>query len=207
MIDLYSVPTANGQKVHIMLEECGLAYTPHLVKLMEGEHLKPEFLKINPVGRVPVIVDPDGPSGTAVTLYETAAILFYLAEKTGQFLPTDLGLRGEVVQWLSNVSGNIGPPFSYQFRASVIDKDMGEHALSVFIADAHRFLKAMDTSLEGKSYLVGETYTIADIQAYPVAATSAARLDGGLEPYPNIARWAKGIGDREAVKRGMAVLT
>ena len=206
MIDLYSVPTANGQKVHIVLEECGLEYRPHFVDLMGGEHLSEDFQKLNPGGRAPVIVDHDGPNGATVTLCETAAILFYLAEKTGRFMPEDIGLRGEVVQWLSNVSSNIGPPFSYQFRASVIDKEMGEHSLAVFIADAHRFLKAMDQSLDGRTYLVGETYTIADMQAYPVAATSAMRIEGGIEPYANIQKWAARIADRDAVKRGMSVL-
>lgn len=202
MIDLYSVPTANGQKVHIMLEECGLAYTPHLMNLQGGEHRTPEFRKLNPFARVPVIVDHAAPGGD-FAVSETTAILSYLAEKSGKFLPSDVRQRSEVNQWLSFISANVGPVFrgEFMFTNRVPGKIQG--AIDFFVSEGEKALAVLDEVLSTRTYFVGGVYTIADINAYPVAATSSKKLPKGLEPYPNVRRWADLIAARPAVTRGM----
>jgi GSH-dependent disulfide-bond oxidoreductase len=204
MIDLYTVPTANGQKVHIMLEECGLAYTPHLMNLFGGQHRTPEFLKINPFGRVPVIVDHDVPGGD-FAVCETTAILEYLAAKSGQFMPNDPRGQSEAQQWLSFIATNIGPLFrgEYMFANVVPGKIRG--AIDYFVAEAEKAFSVLDIYLERREFFVGETYTIADMNAYPVAVTSSQRLPKGLAPFPHIKRWADAVGARPAVQRGMAL--
>ena len=206
MIDLYTVPTANGQKVHIMLEECGLPYQPHLMDLYGGAHRTPEFKKLNPFARVPIIVDRDAPGGE-FAVCETIAILEYLAAKTGQFVPTDPRHRSEVQQWLSFVSTKIGPLFrgEYMFANVVPGKIRG--AIDYFVSEAEKDFGTLNDHLDGRSYFVGDSYSIADMNAYPVAATSSQRLPNGLKPYPNIHRWAKQIEARPAVQRGMSLFT
>ena len=206
MIDLYSVPTANGQRVHIMLEETGLPYTAHVVDLPGGGHLAEDFRQKNPFGRVPALIDHDAPSGDSITLFEGHAILFYLAEKAGMFYPRDLATQAEVHMWMGAISANIAPAFSAQFWFTVIAPEGGEAALKRALSEAHRGLAALDVHLEGRDFIAGEEYTIADIHAYPVAATSAARLDGGLDGYAHIQKWAEGIAKRPGVQRGMKVL-
>ena len=205
MIDLYSVPTANGQRVHIMLEETGLPYTPHFVYLVGGKHLEPEYLAKNPFGRAPAIVDHDGPGGKEVTVFEGHAILFYLAEKSGQFYPDDLSWQVEIHTWMSAVSANLGPAFSAQFWFTTLAPEHSQVAIDRYVSEAHRGLRALDGHLEGRDYIAGGVYSIADIHAYPVAATSASRLDGGLDSYPSLKRWMQGIAERKAVQRGMTV--
>ncbi|MDX2144465.1 MAG: glutathione S-transferase family protein [Rhodospirillaceae bacterium] len=202
MIDLYTVPTANGQKVHIMLEECGLPYTPHLMDLYGGQHRTPEFRKLNPFSRVPIIVDHDGPGGE-FAVCETIAILTYLAEKSGKFLPTDPRGRSEVNQWLSFVATNIGPLFRGEFMFANVVPGQIRGAVEYFVTEADKALAVLNEVLSTRTFLVAETYTIADINAYPVAATSSQRLPKGLEPYPHIRRWAEAIAARPAVASGM----
>jgi len=200
MIDLYTVPTANGQKIHIMLEETGVAYTPHLMDLYGGQHRTPEFRKLNPFARVPVIVDHDGPGGDFVVC-ETTAILRYLARKTQQFLPTDPRQHSEVDQWLSFINTNIGPLFRGEYMFANVVPVRG--AVDYFVNEAEKAFAVLNEFLAVRTFFVGETYTIADMNAYPVAATSSQRLPKGLEPYPNIRRWADSIATRPAVQRGM----
>ncbi|NKB43369.1 MAG: glutathione S-transferase family protein [Alphaproteobacteria bacterium] len=207
MIDLYSVPTTNGQRVHVMLEETGLPYTPHFVDLHGGKHLEPDFLAKNPFGRVPAIIDRDGPNGNELTLFEGHSILFYLAEKSGQFYPDDLAVRAEIHTWMSAISANIGPAFSALFWFGKIAPEHSQMTIDRYTAEAHRGLRALDTHIEGRDYFAGDAYSIADIHAYPVAATSAAGLSGGLDDYPSLARWKNGIAERDAVKRGMALFS
>lgn len=207
MIDLYSVPTANGQRVHIMLEETGLPYEPHFIDLPGGQHLKPDFLAMNPIGRAPVIVDNEGPNGQPITVFEGQAILYYLAEKAGRFYPQDLAVRTEIQTWMSAVAANLGSAFSAQFWFTTIAPERSDMTIDRFVSEAHRGLRALDGHLSERVYIAGDEYTIADIHAFPVAATSAARLEGALEPYPNIQRWADTIGERSAVKTGMALFT
>lgn len=204
MIDLYTVPTANGQKVHIMLEECGLAYMPHLMDLRGGAHRTPEFRKLNPFARVPVIVDHEGPGGDLVVC-ETTAILRYLARKTGLLMPADPREKSEVEQWLSFVATNIGPLFRGEFMFANIVPARG--AVEYFVSEAEKAFTVLNEFLSVRRYFVGETYTIADINAYPVAATSSQRLPHGLEPYPHIKRWAEEIGLRPAVRIGMKLFS
>jgi GST-like protein len=207
MIDLYSVPTANGQRVHIMLEETGLSYQPHLVDLYGGKHLESDYLEKNPFGRVPAMVDNNGPNGEVITIFEGHAILYYLAEKSGKFYPQDLGVRTQIHMWMSAVSSNLGPAFSAQFCFTTRAPERSEVAIERYISEARRGLQALELRLAGRDCIAGDECTIADILAYPVAATSAPRLDGGLEPYSNIMRWAEAIGSRDAVKRGMDLFT
>lgn len=206
MIDLYTVPTANGQKVHIMLEECGLVYTPHLMDLYGGAHRTPEFKKLNPFARVPIIIDHAAPGGD-FTVCETTAILDYLAVKTGQFMPTEDRGRSEVRQWLSFVATNVGPLFRGEFMFANIVPGKIRGAVDYFVGEAEKAMGVLNDYLAGKTYFVGEAYTIADINAYPVAATSSQRLPKGLEPYPHLKAWAERIAARPAVKRGMALFT
>ncbi|MBL8645604.1 MAG: glutathione S-transferase family protein [Rhodospirillaceae bacterium] len=201
MIDLYTVPTANGQKIHIMLEEAGLAYTPHLMDLTGGQHRTPEFRKLNPFARVPVIVDHDGPGNSDFVVCETTAILRYLARKAGLFRPDDLRQRTQVDQWLSFINTNIGPLFRGEFMFASVVPVRG--AVDYFVAEAEKALGILNEFLADKTYFVGEAYSIADINAYPVAATSSKRLPKGLEPYPHLQRWAENIATRPAVQRGM----
>ena len=205
MIDLFSVPTANGQRVHIMLEETGLPYQPHFVDLPGGEHLGADFLSRNPIGRAPVIVDNDGPGGQSVTVFEGHAILYYLAKKSGLFYPDDLSLSTQIHTWMAAIAANLGPAFSAQFWFTTLAPERSDVAIDRYISEAHRGLKALDMHLADRPYIAGVDYTIADIHAYPVAATSAARLDGALEPYPNISAWKDRISERDAVKKGMAL--
>ncbi len=207
MIELYSVPTANGQRVHIMLEETGLPYTPHFVDLQGGEHLGEAYMAKNPFGRAPSIIDTDGPGGNPITIFEGLAILLYLAEKSGKFYPADIAVRAEIHTWMSGVAANLGSAFSGQFWFTTLAPEHSEMAIERFVSEAHRGLKALDTHLNGRNFVAGDEYTVADIMAYPVAATSAARLDGGLEPYANIQRWSAPIGERDAVQRGMRLFT
>ena len=201
MIDLYTVPTSNGQKVHIMLEETGLAYTPHLVDLHAGVHRQAAFLKLNPFARVPAIVDHDGPGDVSVG--ESLAILVYLAEKSGQFLPTDVVGRSQTLQWLSAISSNIGPLFRGEFMFTNIVPGKLQPAIDHFVGEAKKAFAMLEAHLATSAFLVGAGYTIADMSAYPVAATSSKRLPDGLAPYPHIRRWAADIGSRPAVQRGM----
>ena len=204
MIDLYTVPTANGQKVHIMLEECELPYTPHLMNLFGGEHRTPEFRKMNPFARVPVIVDHDAPGGD-FAVCETTAILDYLAVKSGRFMPNDPRAQSEVRQWLSFIATNIGPLFRGEFMFANIVPGQIRGAVEYFVAEAQKAFGILNDYLADKHYFVGDAYTIADINAYPVAVTSSQRLPEGLKPYPNIQLWVDRVAVRPAVQRGMAL--
>lgn len=205
MIDLYSVPTANGQRVHIMLEETGLPYTPHLVDLYGGAHMEQGYLSKNPFGRVPAIVDQDGPGGKPIALFEGHGILYYLAEKSGKFYPDDLATRARIHTWMSAISSNLAPAFSAQFWFTTLAPERSEVAIERYLSEIHRGLKALNEHLANTPFIASDEYTIADILAYPVAATSAARLEDGLANYQNISRWVESISVRPAVQRGMVL--
>jgi GST-like protein len=206
-IQLYSLPTANGQKVHIALEELELSYEPHFVDMAAGEHRSDWYRGLNPFGRAPLIVDPGGPGGEPLVLAETTAILLYLAEKCGRLIPADAHGRIEVVQWLSMIASNVGPAFRGEFHFGHKPHVRNEEAKAYFEAEAHSCLDALERRLAGRDYLVGEAFTVADIQCYPVLAASAVRLDGGLEPYPNLRRYRDTLAERPALRRGMALFT
>lgn len=204
MIDLHTVPTANGYKASIMLEELGLPYRVREYDLIKGENLAADFLAINPVGRLPTLVDHEV-EGEPLAVYGSAAILFYLAEKTGRFMPKDPRARAKVYEWMGIVSGDIGPAYSGQFVFEVVAKDKQPWPIEFYRKLCLRMVNVLEQQLGRSPYLAGEDYTIADIIAYPVARVSMSRFPGGLGDYPNLARWADELALRPAVQRGMKI--
>lgn len=202
MIQLYTWATPNGKKVSIMLEEVELPYEVRPVNLGQGEQMKPEYLAVNPNNKIPSIVDSDGPGGAPFKLFESGAILMYLAEKTGKFWPQDTRKRYEVIQWLMFQMGGVGPMFgqaNYFFRL----KEKVPYAIERFHKEALRLYKVLDQQLAQTDYLAGE-YSIADIATYPwVWRHDIHQVK--LEEFPNVKRWYDGISARPAVQRGMAV--
>ena len=202
MIQLYTWGTPNGKKVSIMLEEVGLPYEVHAVNLTKGDQLKPEYLAVNPNNKIPSIIDSDGPGGKPLKLFESGAILLYLAEKTGKFLPLDPAKRYETIQWLMFQMGGVGPMFgqaNYFYRL----EEKVPYAIERFYKEAVRLYKVIDKELGERKYLAGD-YSIADIATYPWVG----RHDGHnvkLEECPNVKRWFDEISARAAVKRGMEV--
>lgn len=204
MIDLHTTATANGYKASIMLEEVGSPYRVIDYDLVKGEHMKPEYLALNPVGRVPTIVDHDVADGP-VSVYGTPAILLYLAEKTGQLLPTRPAARAKAYEWLGIVASDIAPAYSGQFVFNVIAPAKDPWAVAFYDKLCLRLLAPMESRLAASRYLAGDDYSIADVIAYPVAAVSMKRFPGDLAGHPHIARWAAEVGARPAVQRGMKV--
>jgi GST-like protein len=204
MIDLHTTATANGYKASIMLEEVGLPYRVHDYNLVKGEHLRPEYLAQNPVGRMPMIVDHDVPDAP-LAVYGTAAILLYLAEKTQRYLPAGLAERARIYEWVGIISSDLAPAYSGQFVFNVIAPEKIPFAIDFYNKLCTRMLQPMELQLGRTPYLAGADYTIADVIAYPVPAVSMKRYPGNLEAYPNIARWAAVVGARPAVQRGMRV--
>ena len=202
MIQLYTWATPNGKKVSIMLEEIELPYEVHAINLGKGEQLKPDYLTINPNNKIPAIVDSDGPGGKPLTLFESGAILMYLAEKTGKLWPHDLRKRYEVIQWLMFQMGGVGPMFgqaNYFFKLA----EKVPYAIERFYKEALRLYRVLDKELARQEFLAGN-YSIADIATYPWVG----RHEGHhvkLEEFPNVKRWFDAISARPAVKRGMEV--
>lgn len=205
MIDLYSWPTPNGHKVHIMLEECGLKYRIHGVNIRTGDQFKPEFLKISPNNRIPAIVDSDGPDDKPLSLFESGAILIYLAGKTGEFLPHDLHARYTALQWLMWQMGGVGPMFGQanHFRAYSVDKI--PYAIDRYTNEANRLTGVLDKRLSEAAYLAGDDYSIADMAVFPWLRNADKRgID--LPQYPDAYRWFDAINARPAVVRALKVL-
>ena len=167
-IQLYSLATPNGQKVSIALEEMGLEYDAHTVDILKNEQFTDSFVKLNPNSKIPVIVDPNGPDGKEITVFESGAILLYLAEKTGKFLATDPALRVETLQWLFFQMGGVGPMFGQFGHFYKYAKDKCDHPYPKerYTNEAKRLLKVLDTRLEGRKFLVGEEYSIADMATF-----------------------------------------
>jgi len=204
MIDLHTVPTANGYKASIMLEEVGLPYEVSRYDLLKGENLKPELLALSRVGRLPLIVDHDV-AGGPLPVYGSAAILQYLGEKTGRFLPASGRQRAKVIEWLGIISSDIAPAYSGQFVFNIVAPEKQPWAIAFYDRLCTRLIQVMEDQLSHSVYLAGDDYTIADILAYPVAAVSMKRFPGHLDAHPNIARWSNAIAARPAVARGMTV--
>jgi GST-like protein len=204
MIDLYTWPTPNGHKIHIMLEETGLEYSVHPVDISAGDQFDPEFLKISPNNKMPAIVDLDGPGGAPYSLFESGAILMYLAEKTGRFMPSEIRPRYDVIQWLMFQMGGIGPLLgqAHHFRAYAPEKI--PYAIDRYTNEANRLYNVLDVRLRRHEYLAGE-YSIADIATFPWLR-SHQRQGVDLDEYPGVKRWFDGIAERPAVKRGLEVL-
>jgi GSH-dependent disulfide-bond oxidoreductase len=202
MIQLYTWATPNGKKVSIMLEEVELPYQVHPINIAKGDQLKPEYLAINPNNKIPAIVDSDGPDGKPLKLFESGAILMYLAEKTGKFLSQEMGKRYEVIQWLMFQMGGVGPMFGQANYFHRLEQKV-PFAIERYYKEAIRLYKVLEQILGQRDYLAGE-YSIADIATYPWVG----RHDGHnvkLEEFPNVKRWFDAISQRTAVKRGMAV--
>lgn len=204
MIQLYTWGTPNGKKVSIMVEEIGIPYEVHPVDLAHGDQHKPEYLGINPNNKIPAIVDSAGPDGQPLTLFESGAILMYLAEKTGKLWPMDMRQRYEVIQWLMFQMGGVGPMFgqaNYFFRL----QEKIPYAIERFHKEALRLYKVLNQQLGQKEYLTND-YSIADIATYPwVGRHEIHRIK--LEEFPNVKRWFDAVSARPAVQRGMAVPT
>lgn len=204
MIDLYTWPTPNGHKVHIMLEEVGLPYTVIPINIRTGDQFKPDFLEISPNNKMPAIVDRDGPGGEPYSVFESGAILMYLAEKTGRFMPKDTAGRYRVIQWLMFQMGGIGPMLgqAHHFREYASEKVA--YAVQRYTNEAARLYGVMNRRLGEAEYLAG-AYSIADIACYPWLISSE-RQGQRLEDFPNVKRWFEAVGARPAVRRGLEVL-
>jgi GST-like protein len=203
MIELYTWTTPNGRKISIMLEECGLAYNVHKINIgTNREQFAPEYLKINPNGKIPSIVDPDGPGGKPIALMESGAILIYLADKTGKFFPQ--AYKYQVLQWLMFQMGGVGPMFGQAHHFMRAKKDEVPYGSERYGNEAKRLYGVMDARLGASAYLSGPDYTIADIATYPwVARHEWHRVD--LAAFPNVKRWYDALGARPAVIKGMAI--
>jgi GST-like protein len=202
-IDLYTAPTPNGFKVSIALEELGLPYDVKLVDLRRGDQLKPDFLRINPNNKIPAIVDRRGPDGQAITIFESGAILMYLAEKTGRLLAPSGGTRYAALQWLFFQVGNTGPMLgqAHHFRTYAPEKI--PYAIERYTNEARRLYGVLDGRLAQAKYLAGDDYTIADIANLPWLL-SHERQGVDITQYPHLSRWMEELRARPAVQRGLA---
>jgi len=203
MIELYTWSTPNGRKVSIMLEECALPYNVHKINIGTNlEQFTPEYLKINPNGKIPAIVDPEGPGGKPISMMESGAILVYLADKTGRFFPERS--KYQVLQWLMFQMGGVGPMFGQAHHFMRAKKDEIPYGTERYGNEAKRLYGVMDRQLQANEYISGEEYTIADIATYPwVARHEWHRVD--LGQFPSVKRWYDAIGRRAAVVKGMSV--
>jgi GSH-dependent disulfide-bond oxidoreductase len=210
-IQLYSLPTPNGIKVAVMLEETGLPYEPHLVRFDADEQLSPEFLSLNPNNKIPAIIDPNGPGGAPLPLFESGAILLYLADKSRRFIPEDPAGRYETIQWLMFQMGGVGPMFGQVgFFTKFAGKDYEDkRPRDRYVAEAKRLLGIIDRRLAERSWIAGNAYTIADMAIFPWINTligfyGAADLVG-IGDYPNVSRTLAVFLARPAVIRGVDI--
>jgi len=210
-LQLYSLPTPNGVKVSIMLEECGLAYEPHRVAFENQDQMSSEFLSLNPNNKIPAIIDPNGPGGRPLALWESGAILIYLAEKTGKLLPADAAARYETIQWLMFQMGGIGPMFGqvgffHKFAGKAFED---KRPRDRYVDEAKRLLAVLNGRLEGRDWIMGDTYTIADIATFPwvrnlVGFYEAGELVG-FDAFPHVKRALAAFVARPAVMRGLEI--
>jgi GSH-dependent disulfide-bond oxidoreductase len=210
-LQLYSLPTPNGVKVSIALEETGLAYEPHLVSFDTNDQLSPEFLSLNPNNKIPAIIDPDGPGGRPLALFESGAILVYLAEKTGQLMPRDPARRYEALQWLMFQMGGVGPMFGQLgFFHKFAGKDFEDkRPRDRYVAESRRLLGVLDKHLRGKTWIVGDDYTVADIAVFPwinnlIGFYGAGELVGYAD-FREVDRVLQAFLARPAVQRGLKI--
>ncbi len=203
MIDLYTWTTPNGRKVSIMLEETGLPYRAHPVDINNGEQFEPAFLDINPNNRIPAIVDQAGPEGKPYKLFESGAILLYLAYKTGQFLPRDPARQFQSIQWLMFQMGGVGPMFGQAHHFLRATKEPVPYAIERYTKETRRLYGVLDGHLRKHAYLADE-YSVADMATYPwIARHEWHKVD--LDEFPAVKAWYERIGKRPAVQRGMKV--
>jgi GST-like protein len=205
MIDVYTWPTPNGHKVHIMLEETGLAYRVHAVDIGKGEQFKPDFLRISPNNKIPAIVDSDGPDGKPISMFESGAILVYLAAKTGQLLPENIRDRWSTLEWLMFQMGGIGPMLGQAHHFLIYAPEKLPYAMNRYSKEANRLYGVLDRRLAESEFVGCGEYTIADIAIMPWLR-SYKNQGVNLDEYPNVKRWFDGINARPAVQRGLQVL-
>jgi len=204
MIDVFTWATPNGHKIHIMLEECGLPYNVHAVDIGSGDQFEPAFLAISPNNKIPAITDSDGPDGKPISIFESGAILLYLAGRTGKFLPKDVRGKYTALQWLMFQMGSVGPMFGQAHHFRNYAQEKLEYAVSRYTREANRLYAVMDKHLGKTAYFAGE-YSIADIAIFPWTR-SYANQGVDLDEYPNVKRWFDAISARPAVQRGVKVL-
>lgn len=210
-LQLYSLPTPNGVKVSIMLEETGLPYEPHLVSFETNDQLSPEFLSLNPNNKIPAILDPNGPGGQPLALFESGAILIYLAEKTGKLLPADPAARYETLQWLMFQMGGIGPMFGQLgFFHKFAGKDYEDkRPRDRYVAETKRLLKVLDHRLAGRDWIMGKEYTIADIATFGWVRNLIGFYEAGdlvgIQDFPNVTRVLAAFVARPAVAKGLNI--
>lgn len=203
MIDLYTWGTPNGRKVSIMLEECALPYRSHPIDIGKGQQHEPAFVAINPNSKIPAIVDPDGPGGKPFTLFESGAILLYLAKKTGRFFPLDERRQFEALQWLMFQMGGVGPMFGQAHHFLRAAPEPVPYAIERYVKESRRLYGVLDGHLKDHDYLADE-YSVADMATYPwVARHEWHKVD--LADFPRVRRWFEAIKARPAVVRGMQV--
>ncbi|QRP62424.1 glutathione S-transferase N-terminal domain-containing protein [Rhodanobacter sp. FDAARGOS 1247] len=210
-IQLYSLNTPNGVKASIMLEETGLPYEPHLVDIMNNESHTAEFLALNPNGKIPAIIDPDGPGGEPLALFESGAILLYLADKTGQFIPADAARRWETIQWVFFQMASIGPMFG---QVGFFNKFAGKsyedkRPLQRYVDESKRLLGVLDAQLDGRDWIMGNDYTIADIATLGwvnnLVTFYEARELVAFDSFGNVSAWLERGLARPAVQRGLKI--
>ena len=205
MIDFHTWNTPNGRKISVALEEMGLPYRVHPVDISKGQQFEPAFLAISPNNRIPAIVDPDGPDGRPISLFESGAILVYLAGKTGRFLPKSDRGKYEALQWVMFQMGGVGPMLGQANHFRNVAPEKLTYAIDRFTAEANRLYGVLDKRLATHDYVAGKEYTIADIALWPWLR--APQNQGvSIDDYPNVKAWFEAIGNRPAVQRGVKVL-
>jgi GST-like protein len=205
MIEVFTWPTPNGHKVHVMLEECGLPYRAIPVNIGAGDQFKPEFLAISPNNKIPAITDPDGPDGKPISLFESGAILVYLAAKTGKFLPKSDRDRFEVLQWVMFQMGGVGPMLGQAHHFRMYAPEKVPYAIERYSNEAKRLYSVIDRRLSQSRFLGGKEYSIADIATFPWLR-SWQNQGVTLSDYPHLEKWFNAIDARPAVQRGVKVL-
>ena len=205
MIDLYTWPTPNGHKIHIMLEECKLPYRVHAVNIGTGDQFQPEFLKISPNNKIPALVDSDGPDGKPISIFESGAMLIYLAAKTGKFMPKSDRAKFEVLQWLMFQMGGVGPMLGQAHHFRIYAPEKIEYGINRYTNEAKRLYGVMDKQLQSQPWIAGKTYSIADMAIFPwLRSWQNQGIDWA--DYPHLKAWFDRIAERPAVQKAVQVL-
>jgi GST-like protein len=210
MIDVYTWPTPNGHKVHIMLQETGLEHTIHAINIQQGDQFQPDFLKISPNNKMPAIIDRDGPDGKEIAVFESAAILIYLANKTANFLPQEPQKYYDVLQWLMFQMASVGPMLgqAHHFHAYAperFERDKLQYGIDRYVNEASRIYVVIDRRLDGREWIAADEYTIADMAIMPWLR-DPAKQGVDIEKYPHLQRWRDKIWQRPAVLRALETL-
>jgi GST-like protein len=205
MIDLYTWPTPNGHKIHILLEECGLPYKVHAVNIGQGDQFKPKFLKISPNNKIPALVDSEGPDGKPISLFESGAIMLYLAAKTGRFLPASDRAKYDVLQWLMFQMGGLGPMLGQAHHFRIYAPEKIDYAVNRYTNEAKRLYGVLDKQLTGQPWIAGGEYSIADMAIYPwLRSWQNQGIDWADHPHLKV--WFDRISERPAVQKAVQVL-